>query len=52
MSELSYCTIPMDLHYDTEKGSLVIETQDDCIILDRDEAVSLAEKLRDWVLNE
>lgn len=48
----TYNTIPICVEFDESEGELVIETASDCVILDRDEAVSLAEKLRDWLLQD
>lgn len=47
-----YTLIQADFVYDEQVGDLMIETPLDCIRLDRDEVVTLAEKLRDWVLQD
>lgn len=47
-----YLLIQADFIYDTEVGDLLIETQHGCVRLDLDEVTTLAEKLRDWVLQD
>lgn len=47
-----YTLIQADFVYDEQGGDLTIETSLDWIRLDRDEVVTLAEKLRDWVLQD
>ena len=48
----TYDTIPICVKYDEATGELSIKTAYDTTILDRDEATSLAEKLRDWLLQD
>ena len=48
----TYFTIPICVEFDESEGKLVIETASDCVILDRDEATTLAEKLQDWLLQD
>lgn len=47
-------TIDSRLHvsYDTTEGVLLIDTDGGIFYLDIDEAVTLAEKLKDWLLSE
>lgn len=50
--KFNYDTLSIMLQYNTDTGLLTIETATDCTILDIDEASSLAEVLRDWLLHE
>ena len=47
-----YSLIQADFTYEVDTGVLLIETQHDCVRLDLDEVTTLAEKLRDWVLQD
>lgn len=47
-----YSIIQADFIYEVDTGVLLIETQHDFIRLDRDEVTTLAEKLRDWALQD